>query len=81
LASESVSWRRTQGNAEWQRDLAVGYSKLADAHRQSGHQAKARDFLQQGHKIILRLTKLSPHNALWKRDLAWFDGQIKELGP
>jgi hypothetical protein len=26
-----------------------------------------------------RLTKLSPDNATWKNDLAWFDGQIAEL--
>jgi hypothetical protein len=26
-----------------------------------------------------RLTKLSPDNAVWKKDLAWFDNQIAEL--
>jgi len=27
------------------------------------------------------LTKLSPDNAIWKKDLAWFDGQIAALDP
>ena len=30
---------------------------------------------------MARLTKLSPDNAVWKDDLSWFEGQIKELGP
>ena len=28
---------------------------------------------------MARLTKLSPDNAIWKQDLARFDGQIAEL--
>jgi hypothetical protein len=28
---------------------------------------------------MARMTSLSPDNAVWKRDLAWFDGQIAEL--
>jgi hypothetical protein len=28
---------------------------------------------------MARLTKLSPDNAQWRQDLAWFDGQIAEL--
>ena len=28
---------------------------------------------------MARLTKLSPDNAQWAKDLAWFDGQIAEL--
>jgi tetratricopeptide (TPR) repeat protein len=68
-------------NMGWQRDLAASYSKLADAHRQSGDKAKARAFLRQRQEIMARLTKLSPDNAVWKQDLAWFERQIKELGP
>jgi hypothetical protein len=41
--------------------------------------AKALDALRQGRIIMERLTKLSPENAVWTRDLAWFDGQIAEL--
>ena len=28
---------------------------------------------------MVRMTSLSPDNAVWKDDLAWFDGQIAEL--
>jgi hypothetical protein len=28
---------------------------------------------------MVRMTSLSPDNAEWKRDLAWFDRQIAEL--
>jgi hypothetical protein len=29
--------------------------------------------------MMVRMTSLSPGNAMWKRDLVWFDGQIAEL--
>jgi hypothetical protein len=48
-------------------------------HRQSGDSAKARDYLRRGREIMAHLTKLSPDNAQWKQDLAWFDRQIAEL--
>jgi hypothetical protein len=67
------------GNASWQRDLSVSYSKLADAFRKAGDKAMALDALRQGRAIMVRLTSLSPDNTVWKRDLAWFDGQIAEL--
>jgi hypothetical protein len=64
---------------DWQRDLSASFAKLADVHKQSGDRAKARDYLRQGQAILAQLTKLSPENAQWKSDLAWFDGQIAEL--
>ena len=67
------------GNAGWQRDLSMSYSKLAGAFRKAGDNAMALDALRQGRAIMLRMTSLSPDNAAWKRDLAWFDGQIAEL--
>jgi hypothetical protein len=27
-----------------------------------------------------RMTKLAPGHAVWRRDLAWFEGQIAALG-
>jgi hypothetical protein len=57
----------------------VSFSKLADVRKQLGERARARDYLRQGQAILARLTKLSPDNAVWKQDLAWFDGQIAEL--
>jgi hypothetical protein len=52
----------------------VSYWKLADAFRNTGEKAKALDALQQGRAITVRMTSLSPDNAAWTRDLAWFDG-------
>jgi hypothetical protein len=62
------------GNASGQRDLSVSYSKLAGTFRKAGDKA-----LRQGRAIMVRLTSLSPDNAVWKRDLGWLDGQIAEL--
>jgi len=44
-----------------------------------GEKAKALDVLHRGQAIMVRMTTLSPDNAVWKSDLAWFDGQIAEL--
>jgi len=52
---------------------------LALAHKQSGDNAKALDFLRQGQAIMSGLTKVSPDNAIWKGNLAWIDGQIAAL--
>jgi tetratricopeptide (TPR) repeat protein len=59
----------------------ASFEGLALIKKQSGDKAKAREFLRQGHAIMARLTKLSPDNAQWKQDLAWFDREIKELAP
>jgi hypothetical protein len=69
----------TPGNAQWQRDLAVVYGKLADTYRQSNDPANALSALRQGRAIMDRLAKLSPGNASWQSDLAWFNGQIAAL--
>jgi hypothetical protein len=57
----------------------VSYLRLADAFRKTGDNAMALDALRQGRAIMLRMTSLSPDNAAWQRDLAWFDAQIAEL--
>jgi hypothetical protein len=48
-------------------------------YRLSDDKVKARDYLRQGQEIMARLTKLSPDNAQWKRDLAEFNRDIAEL--
>src|SRR5262249_2099527 len=68
------------GNAGWQRDLSVSYSMLAGAYWKAGEKPRALDALRNGRAIMVRLTTLSPDNAVWKSDLAWFDGKIAELG-
>jgi hypothetical protein len=67
------------GNTGWQRDLSLSYAHFAYAFRNADDKAKALDALRQGRAIMVGLTGLSPDNAVWKRDLAWFDGQIAEL--
>ncbi len=47
---------------------------------QAGPSPKARP-LGQGKTIMEAMTKLSPDNAGWKRDLAWFEGQIAAVTP
>jgi hypothetical protein len=57
----------------------LSHAHLAAAHRKGGAKAKALDALRRGRAIMARMTTLSPDNAVWKNDLAWFDGQIAEL--
>ena len=67
------------GNAGWQRDLAIGYAKLARVYLQSKDRDKALAALRAGKAILDSLVKLLPDNVGWKRDLAWFDQQIAAL--
>ena len=67
------------GNAGWQRDLAVSYSKLAEVYRKQGQKDKARDEFAKAREIMVRMTKLSPDNAQWKGDLAESEEQIAAL--
>jgi hypothetical protein len=71
---------RDASNVDLQRFTSVMLAKLANAYRASNDKAKARGFLRQGQEIMARLTTLSPDNAVWKNDFAWFEWQIKELG-
>ena len=67
------------GNAGWQRDLSVSYANLANAYRTAGQLPQAREQLTAGRAIIARLTETYPDWSQWKKDLAWFDGQIAAL--
>ena len=69
--------RPDRGN--WQRDLPVSYGKLGSTFRLAGEKVKARDALRQDRSITERLTKMSPSNVVWKRDLRQFDKLIGEL--
>jgi hypothetical protein len=66
-------------NADSRGDLSVSYAKLASAFRKARDKTKALDALRQGRAIMVRMTSLSPDNAVWKRDLARFDREIAEL--
>ena len=66
-------------NAGWQRDLSVSHAKLARGFRASRDTVKTRRHLTEGRAIIAHLVQLYPDWVEWKRDLAWFDGQLAEL--
>jgi hypothetical protein len=42
----------------------------------SGAKEKAAGYLRQGQEIMERLAKLSPQNAQWSQDLAWFGRKL-----
>jgi hypothetical protein len=67
------------GNAGWQRDLSVSYAKLASTHLKLGETPEAVIELRKGREIVARLVTITPTNAQWNKDLAWFDGQITRL--
>jgi hypothetical protein len=74
-----ASYRAAQSSAD---RLAKAAPRNADwqcVSKKNGETATALDMLQLGRAIMVRLTTLSPDNAVWRRDLAWFDGQIVEL--
>jgi len=68
-------------NAGWQRDLALGYGKVATLLVKYDRDEPARTAFDAGRTIMQRLVGLSPDNATWRNDLAWFDRQITELEP
>jgi len=67
------------GNAGWQRDLMVSYTRLASAYLRAEQPTKARDALSAGRDIVARLVTQFPDRSQWKQDLAWFDQQIAAL--
>ena len=66
-------------NTVWQRDLAVIYSKFANAYQLRGERDRAIEALEKGKSIIAELVAHSPGNAAWQRDLKWFEQRISEL--
>ena len=61
--------KQDKDNANWQRDLAVGYQKVGDLLWTEGKQAEARRFYESALGITERLVKLDPKNAKWQYDL------------
>ena len=54
-------------------------NKKASVFRQSNDPDNALAVLRQGQAVLDRLVQLTPDNARWKSDLAWFNGQIAVL--
>jgi tetratricopeptide (TPR) repeat protein len=66
-------------NMGWQFDLAMDYGKLADANRLFGDSAKVPELLQRSREIMIRLTKLAPDSAEWKKVLTMVELEIAQL--
>jgi hypothetical protein len=66
-------------NAEWNRDLAVSYGRLADVHRSGGDRDQAMKALRDGQAIMQRVVSRSPGYVSWKRDLELFEDRITEM--
>ena len=82
-ASLAIAERLAQadpGNADWQRDLALSYGRVAIVKAQQGARNDALSALQQGREIVARLSQQSPDNATLHSDLARFDEQIAAQG-
>jgi hypothetical protein len=68
-------------NAAWQNDLAFTYAKLADAFSRQGQVEEAKRALATGRAILVNLTAKYPDWEEWKKNLAWFDGQLAAKAP
>ena len=65
--------------AEYQRDLAVSYSKMGDLYRALGQGEKAREAYLKDLEIAERLAKAEPDRAEYQRDLSVSYEQMGEL--
>ena len=57
---------RDPNNTDWQRDMAVGYNKLADLARKSGDENKAKRSYERVIAIMRGLAEKDPSNARWR---------------
>lgn len=58
------------GNAGWQRDLSVSYSKIGDVLVEQGNLADALEAYRASHAIFERLAQADAGNAGWQHDVA-----------
>jgi hypothetical protein len=58
------------GNAGWQRDLSVSYTKIGDVQVAQGNLPEALKSFHDGLAILDRLAKADPGNAGWQHDLS-----------
>ena len=66
---------------DWQRDLAVTCHKIGLLEARCGHEAEAREALEQGRAIVARLAHIARYQAQWQADLAKFNAALRTLGP
>ena len=77
--SLAISERLAQsdpGNAGWQRDLSVSYTKIGDVQRAQRDLAAALKSYRDSLAIIERLVKSDPGNTGWQRDLTVSYGKL-----
>jgi hypothetical protein len=68
-----------RSNIQWQRDLAVGHSKLASVYEAKGRVADALHELVQARDMMIAVVAIDPANARWKNDLTWLEQEIARL--
>jgi hypothetical protein len=66
-------------NTGWLSNLAESYAMPAGVYRRSDDADGALAALRKGQAIMARRAKLSPGEADWRRQLAWFGNQIAAL--
>ena len=69
------------GNAQWQHDLSVSWSKLGDVRVAQGDLPGALQAFTEGKTIRDRLAAADPGNAQWQRDLGQQRARRRPVGP
>ena len=62
--------KQDPGNADWQRDLSVSYSRVGDVQSAQGDLSGALKSYRDGLHICQRLAKQDPRQCGWQRDLS-----------
>lgn len=68
------------GNTEWQQDVGLSLQRIGLVAADQGDTAVARTAYERGLAIMQALVARAPDHAAFKRDLAWFEARLKELG-
>ncbi len=71
--------RQDPGNAGWQYDLSISYSKLGDVQSTQGDLAGALASYRQALGIHQRLARQDPGNAAWQHDLSYSYNNLGEV--
>ncbi len=66
-------------STDYQWELSGSYAKLGALFQKLGNKSDALSALTEGRTIIARLCRISPDNAQWRQDLAWFEKQLQSL--
>ncbi len=78
----AVAERLTQtdpSDAGWQRDRSELYILIVVVYLKMGEIANALDALHRCRAILIRLSRLAPDSAVWKKYLAWVEETIARI--